>query len=56
MAADGRARWKAATTSGGFGADPGASPRYGGTGPSAGNAPGGRGRSTRDDLDDEIPF
>src|SRR4249920_984916 len=24
---------------GGFGADPGASPRYGGTGPSAGNAP-----------------
>jgi single-strand DNA-binding protein len=41
---------------GGFGADPGASPRYGGTGPSAGNAPGGRGRSTRDDLDDEIPF
>ena len=41
---------------GGFGADPGASPRYGGTGPSTGNAPGGRGRSTRDDLDDEIPF
>jgi single-strand DNA-binding protein len=41
---------------GGFGADPGASPRYGGTGPSAGNAPAGRGRSTRDDLDDEIPF
>jgi single-strand DNA-binding protein len=43
----------------GFGGDPGASPRYGGTGPSAGtggNAPGGRGRSTRDDLDDEIPF
>lgn len=41
---------------GGFGADPGSSPRYGGTGPSTGNAPGGRGRSTRDDLDDEIPF
>jgi single-strand DNA-binding protein len=41
---------------GGFGADPGASPRYGGTGPSPGNAPGGRGRTTRDDLDDEIPF
>ena len=40
----------------GFGADPGASPRYGGTGPSGGNAPGGRGRSTREDLDDEIPF
>ena len=43
-----------------FGADPGSSPRYGGTGPSGGmggaNAPGGRGRSTRDDLDDEIPF
>jgi len=41
---------------GGFGTDPGSSPRYGGTGPSPGNAPGGRGRSTRDDLDDEIPF
>ncbi len=40
----------------GFGADPGASPRYGGTGPSGGTAPAGRGRSTRDDLDDEIPF
>jgi len=40
----------------GFGADPGASPRYGGTGPSPANAPGGRGRSTREDLDDEIPF
>ena len=42
------------------GYDPGASPRYGGTGPSGGagggNAPGGRGRTTRDDLDDEIPF
>jgi single-strand DNA-binding protein len=42
------------------GGDPGSSPRYGGTGPSSamggGNAPGGRGRSTRDDLDDEIPF
>ena len=45
---------------GGFGGDPGASPRYGGTGASGamagGSAPGGRGRSTRDDLDDEIPF
>jgi single-strand DNA-binding protein len=38
------------------GGDPGASPRYGGTSPSPANAPGGRGRSTRDDLDDEIPF
>jgi single-strand DNA-binding protein len=34
----------------------GDSPRYGGTGPSAANAPGGRGRSTRDELDDDIPF
>ena len=41
---------------GGFGTDPGSAPRYGGTGPSGGNASGGRGRSTRDDLDDEIPF
>jgi hypothetical protein len=41
---------------GGFSADPGASPRYGGTGPSPGNAPATRGRGTRDDLDDEIPF
>ena len=48
---------------GGFGAGgPGDSPRYGGTGPSSsgamagGNAPATRPRSTRDDLDDEIPF
>ena len=40
---------------GSFGAaSPGDSPRYGGTGPSAGGTAGGRGR--RDDLDDEIPF
>src|SRR5689334_18943354 len=37
-----------------FGGDPGASPRYGGTGPSGGGTGGGRPR--RDDLDDEIPF
>ncbi len=40
------------------GGGPGNSPRYGGTG-SGGGAPGGsgaRGRSTRDELDDEIPF
>jgi single-strand DNA-binding protein len=37
---------------------PGDSPRYGGTGPSGGGGVGGgaRGRSTRDELDDEIPF
>jgi single-strand DNA-binding protein len=42
---------------------PGDSPRYGGTGTSAasggmggGGTGGGRGRSTRDELDDEIPF
>jgi single-strand DNA-binding protein len=46
--------------SGGYG--PGDSPRYGGTGPSGagggmgGGGTGGRGRSTRDELDDEIPF
>jgi single-strand DNA-binding protein len=41
---------------GGYG--PGDSPRYGGTGPSGsgGMGGGGRGRSTRDELDDEIPF
>jgi single-strand DNA-binding protein len=39
------------------GGGPGDSPRYGGTGPSAGGGMGGgRGRSTRDELDDEIPF
>jgi len=40
---------------------PGDSPRYGGTGPSGGGGSvsaggGARGRSTRDELDDEIPF
>ena len=36
---------------------PGDSPRYGGTGASGGGSGGGaRGRSTRDELDDEIPF
>ena len=40
---------------------PGDSPRYGGTGPSGAGSMGGggsgaRGRSTRDELDDEIPF
>lgn len=40
---------------GGGGYGPGDSPRYGGTGPS-GSAGSGRGRSTRDELDDEIPF
>jgi single-strand DNA-binding protein len=39
---------------------PGDSPRYGGTGPSGGGGGGvvggARGRSTRDELDDEIPF
>jgi len=37
---------------------PGDSPRYGGTGPSGGGGVGGgtRNRSTRDELDDEIPF
>ena len=40
-----------------FGGDPGASPRYGGTGPAGGTSAGaGRSRTTRDDLDDEIPF
>ncbi len=40
------------------GGGPGDSPRYGGTGASAGGGMGGgaRGRSTRDELDDEIPF
>ena len=47
------------------GGGPGDSPRYGGTGPSGagggvgarrGGTGGGRGRSTRDELDDEIPF
>jgi single-strand DNA-binding protein len=36
---------------------PGDSPRLGGTGPSGGGGPAsGRSRSTRDDLDDDIPF
>jgi single-strand DNA-binding protein len=40
-----------------YGGGPGDSPRYGGTGPSGGGGMGGaRGRSTRDELDDEIPF
>ncbi len=41
-----------------YGGGPGDSPRYGGTGPSGGGGTGGgaRGRSTRDELDDEIPF
>ncbi|HEX2152025.1 MAG TPA: single-stranded DNA-binding protein [Stellaceae bacterium] len=38
------------------GGGPGDSPRYGGTGPSGGSGGGARGRSTRDELDDEIPF
>jgi single-strand DNA-binding protein len=41
---------------GGFGASPGDSPRYGGTGPSGGGGGGGAGRGRSDDLDDEIPF
>jgi single-strand DNA-binding protein len=44
----------------GYGSSPGDSPRYGGTGPSAGSgggpSGGGRARTTRDDLDDDIPF
>jgi single-strand DNA-binding protein len=45
----------------GGGGGPGDSPRYGGTGPSGSGGAGGggggaRGRSTRDELDDEIPF
>ena len=43
----------------GGGGGPGDSPRYGGTGPSGAGVrqrAAGRGRSTRDDLDDEIPF
>jgi single-strand DNA-binding protein len=41
-----------------YGGGPGDSPRYGGTGPSGGGGGmgGARGRSTRDELDDEIPF
>jgi single-strand DNA-binding protein len=43
-----------------YGGDsPGDSPRYGGTGPSGGGGGvggGARGRGTRDELDDEIPF
>ena len=40
-----------------YGGGPGDSPRYGGTGPSGGGGMGGaRGHSTRDELDDEIPF
>ena len=43
------------------GGGPGDLPRYGGTGPSGaaaewGRRSGGRGRGTRDELDDEIPF
>jgi len=46
----------------GYGSGPGDAPRYGGTGPSGGGpsgggpSGGGRARTTRDDLDDDIPF
>ena len=40
---------------GGFSGGPGDSPRYGGTGPSGGMGGGPR-RSTKDELDDDIPF
>src|SRR5690242_2701293 len=41
---------------GGFSGGPGDSPRYGGTGASGGLAGPARARSTKDELDDDIPF
>ena len=52
------ARWTRGYDEAYGGGGPGDSPRYGGTGASGGGSGGGgaRGRSTRDELDDEIPF